>query len=65
MKIIEFDLNNVPTEYPDTALCLGFFDDLEEAVAVRHAAEDKYFGEFGYRRSRGLSNNKGDVNGIF
>ena len=28
MKIIEFDLNNVPTEYPDTALCLGFFDGL-------------------------------------
>ena len=26
MKIIEFDLNNVPTEYPNTSLCLGFFD---------------------------------------
>ena len=26
MKIIEFDLNNVPTNYPNTALCLGFFD---------------------------------------
>ncbi len=26
MKIIEFDLDNVPTEYPNLALCLGFFD---------------------------------------
>ncbi|MCR4879963.1 MAG: bifunctional riboflavin kinase/FAD synthetase [Bacilli bacterium] len=26
MKIIEFDLNNVPKEYPNLALCLGFFD---------------------------------------
>lgn len=28
MKIIEFDLSNVPTSYPSLALCLGFFDGL-------------------------------------
>ena len=28
MKIVEFDLDNVPSEYPNTALCLGFFDGL-------------------------------------
>lgn len=26
MKIVEFDLSNIPTEYHDIALCLGFFD---------------------------------------
>lgn len=28
MKIVEFDLDNVPSDYPNTALCLGFFDGL-------------------------------------
>ena len=28
MEIVEFDLSNVPTEYPNLALCLGFFDGL-------------------------------------
>ena len=32
---------------------LGYFDDINDATAARHAAEDKYFGEFGLRRSRG------------
>ena len=30
MKIIEFDLNNVPSNYPNTALCLGFFDGIHK-----------------------------------
>ena len=30
MKIIEFDLESVPTEYPNTALCLGFFDGIHK-----------------------------------
>lgn len=31
---------------------LGYYADLDEAIAVRRKAEDKYFGEFSYRRSR-------------
>lgn len=30
MEIIEFDLNNVPSNNPDTALCLGFFDGIHK-----------------------------------
>ena len=33
-------------------ISLGYYDSFEEAVAARHAAEDKYFGEFSFRKSR-------------
>ena len=32
---------------------LGYFDTIEEATVARHAAEDKYFGEYSFRKSRG------------
>ena len=32
---------------------LGYFDNFDEAVAARRDAEEKYFGDFGYHRSRG------------
>lgn len=32
---------------------LGCFSDFNDAVAARRAAEDKYFGEYSYRASRG------------
>lgn len=39
MKIIEFDLNNVPSNYPNTALCLGFFDGIHKGhQAIINAA---------------------------
>ena len=32
---------------------LGYFDTVEEATVARHAAEDSYFGDFSFRKSRG------------
>ena len=32
---------------------LGYFADKDEAIAARHAAEDRYFGDFSFRKSRG------------
>lgn len=34
---------------------LGRYDNLEDAIAVRKRAEDKYFGEYAYRNSQALS----------
>lgn len=34
---------------------LGYFENFEDAVAARHAAEDELFGEYSYRRSMELA----------
>jgi hypothetical protein len=39
--------------YNGKRINLGSYDTLDEAVAARHAAEDKYFGEYSRRKSRG------------
>lgn len=40
--------------YKSKTIYLGRFDSKEEAITARHAAEDKYFGEYSCRKSRGI-----------
>ena len=47
--------------YSGKCIHLGYYDDFNEAVAARKAAEDKYFGDFSYSNSMALAEANGYV----